>query len=126
MPDPREAAIKAAGIDLEGVSLGATSRTPQAEGNLAPDSLIGSFFYSDQARGWQGLVVAEVHPSVYLVQLYSWLDGGCTNQRLIRLDDMIDSGWMFYESAEEMHHAYETGRIYTTGWKHPKSEKGGS
>ncbi len=72
---------------------------------LTTDSLVGSFFHSGVDRGWQGCVVAEVAPSVYLVELFSWVMGESTNQRLVRLDDMAD--WQFYDDAEWMNHSYE-------------------
>jgi hypothetical protein len=71
------------------------------------DTLVGSFFLSDAKRGWQGCVVAEVAPAVYLVEPMSWLDGGGTEQQLARLEDMDD--WTFYDDAEWRNNAYENG-----------------
>jgi hypothetical protein len=77
--------------------------------SLAPDSLVGSFFHSDAKRGWQGAVVAEPHPGVYLVELFEWLAGSSTSQHLVRIEDMV--GWQFYDTAEWMDSAYNHGGL---------------
>lgn len=59
-------------------------------------SLVGSFFHSD--HGWQGCVVAEVAPQMYLVELFEWIMGFSTVQRLIHLHKMTN--WDFYDSAD--------------------------
>jgi hypothetical protein len=74
---------------------------------LAPDSLVGSFFHSDAKRGWQGAVVAEPHPGVYLVELFEWIAGSSTSQHLVRIEDM--AGWQFYDTAEWMDSVYNHG-----------------
>src|SRR5262245_33047496 len=76
---------------------------------LSSDSLVGSFFHSDSARGWQGCVVGEATPGVYLVELFSWLAGDSTHQKLVRLEDM--TGWQFYDTAEWMNNAYQHGGL---------------
>lgn len=78
-----------------------------AEQPLDAKSLVGSFFHSDARHGWQGCVVGEPSPGVYLVELFSWIDGGSTEQRLVRLDDM--DTWVFYDSAEWMTDRYAYG-----------------
>jgi hypothetical protein len=77
--------------------------------SLASDSLVGSFFHSDAKRGWQGAVVAEPHPGVYLVELFEWLVGSSTSQHLVRIEDM--AGWQFYDTAEWMGNAYNYGGL---------------
>lgn len=77
-----------------------TDRLSAAESNLSPTSLVGSYFHSGATPGWQGCVVALAGPGVYLVELFSWLHGGSTEQRLVRLDRMVDEGWHFYDDAE--------------------------
>ena len=74
---------------------------------LDTKSLVGSFFHSDAQHGWQGCVVGEPSPGIYLVELFSWIDGGSTEQRLVRLDDM--SKWAFYDTAEWMGYRYKYG-----------------
>jgi len=76
--------------------------------SLRPTSLVGSYFHSDAARGWQGCVVAEPTPGLYLVELFGWMAGEPTDQRLVPLDDM--TGWCFYDTAEWMTDAY-TSRV---------------
>jgi hypothetical protein len=82
--------------------IGTASKRP-----LAPDSLVGSFFHSDSERGWQGCIVAEPAPGVYLVETYEWIAGTSHNQLLVRIEEMND--WRFYDSAEWMNNAYEHG-----------------
>jgi hypothetical protein len=72
---------------------------------LGPDSLVGSFFHGSDSRQWQGVVVAEPAPGIYLVELFDWLIGASTEQVLVRIDEMMD--WHFYDDAEWMHNAYE-------------------
>lgn len=63
-----------------------------------PRSLVGSFFHSDQRRGWQGCVLAEVAPQVYLVELFEWMMGSSSAQKLVPLADMME--WSFYDTSE--------------------------
>lgn len=79
---------------------------------FASDSLVGSYFHSfenDETDGkpyveWQGQVVAEVEPGVYLIELMSWLGGNSTHQQLCKLEDM--TGWRFYDQTEWMNGEY--------------------
>ncbi len=52
---------------------------------------------------WQGQVLSEVTPGMYLVQLYSWATGVATNQALARLDDM--TSWVFFTDSNEWNRA---------------------
>jgi hypothetical protein len=79
--------------------------TAATQTGLRTDSLVGSFFHSDAEHSWQGCVVAEVAPTVYLVELMSWIDGSGTSQKRVRLEDM--KGWVYYDDAEWMRNAYE-------------------
>jgi hypothetical protein len=80
------------------------------EREFMPSSLVGSFFHSDAERGWQGCVVAEPAPGIYLVETFDWVLGmDSTGQMLVRLDDM--AGWTFYDTAEWMRNAYEHGGV---------------
>lgn len=74
---------------------------------LRPDSLVGSFFLSSAQLGWQGCVVAEPSPGVYLVETFDWVMGASHDQQLVQLDEMV--GWTFYDSADWMQNAYEHG-----------------
>ena len=73
------------------------------------DSLVGSFFHSDAERGWQGCVVAEPAPGIYLVERFEWLVGGSSDQTLVRIEDML--GWQFYDDQEWMKNSYEKGGV---------------
>lgn len=63
-------------------------------------SLVGSFFHADVTRQWQGCVVAEPAPGVYLVELFDWIAGSSTHQRLVPIEEM--TGWSFYDSDDWM------------------------
>lgn len=87
---------------------------------LNPDSLVGSYFHSDADRQWQGCVVAEPAPGIYLVELFSWLAGDSTEQYLIRIGDM--AGWQFYDTIEWMKNTYEYGRTPWSNYGKPVQE----
>ena len=80
-----------------------------AEAN--PASLVGSYFHSFRGEGesrdvlWQGCIVAEPQPGLYLVELFDWLLGDSSNQQLVRVEEMFD--WHFYDDSEWMRNAYE-------------------
>lgn len=77
------------------------------EGPFKTDSLVGSYFHGDDERQWQGCVVAEPSPGVFLVELFEWLVGSSSEQRLVRLDEMTE--WHFYDDAKWMNNAYNGG-----------------
>ena len=60
---------------------------------------------------YQGRVLDYLPPRLVLVQLFSWIDGRATSQKLLEVTD----DWGFYETCEVMNGAYEaeTGRV---GW----------
>lgn len=69
---------------------------------LESDPLVGLYVHTKDAEGsitYQGRIVRQMKPGVYLMQLFSWLDGRPTKQIVVQVDDM--AGWDFYESAEE-------------------------
>lgn len=72
-----------------------------------PRSLVGSFFLSDHRLGWQGCVVAEPAPGLFLVETFDWLIGTSCDQQLVPIADM--SGWTFYDTGEWMANAYNSG-----------------
>lgn len=74
-----------------------------------PSVLKGKFFHSfeDGRVAWQGCVLGSPAPGHYLVQLFSWLSGGPTNQQIIPFEKM--TGWYFYDSAEDMNYSWEHG-----------------
>lgn len=76
---------------------------------LLPDSLVGSYFHGTADKAWQGCVVAEVAPQVYLVELFSWVMGDSTDQLLVPLAEM--TGWVFYDDARWMNNAYNYGGV---------------
>lgn len=72
-----------------------------------PKSLVGSFFHGCKTRAWQGQVVAEPQPGLYLVELYEWMMGSPNGQKLIPAATMLAEDWTFYDTAEEMNAHYE-------------------
>jgi hypothetical protein len=88
-----------------------TERNRLREVMLAPlsrSSLVGSWFHSDKDRQWQGCVVAEPSPGIYLVEIAEWLTGEMDCQRLVRIGDMLD--WQFYDTISWMRNTYEHGQ----------------
>ena len=65
--------------------------------------------------GWQGNILAEPSPGVYLVQLFSWLSGAPTDQVLVPFEDMRD--WVFYDSNDDMVLSYEHGAGTVASWQ---------
>lgn len=85
-----------------------SDRLTEAIRSLEPNSLVGSYFHSFGPEGQldrQGAVVAEPQPGLYLVELFEWLAGGSSCQRLVRVEDMLD--WQFYDTAEWMNNVFE-------------------
>jgi hypothetical protein len=75
-------------------------------------SLEGKFFHSfkNGKIEWQGYVVAAQADGYYLVQLFEWVLGEPSIQKVVHIGAMSD--WEFYSSDDEMNDAYErrTGR----------------
>lgn len=73
------------------------------------DGLINKYFHSypNDELNWQGQVLKEVSPGIFLVQFFSWLMGAPTDQKLIPLTQMIKDGWKFYDDDEEWRHEAE-------------------
>jgi hypothetical protein len=74
---------------------------------------------TDHARGWQGCVVAEPSPGVYLVETFDWLVGASVAQALVSLGDMKD--WTFYDDTEWMGNHYRE-RIERL-WEHKREQE---
>jgi hypothetical protein len=69
-------------------------------------SIVGMFFhsYENNAICWQGQILRELKDGSFLVQLYSWINGCPTDQKIVSMSDIKD--WSFYSSDEEMRYAY--------------------
>lgn len=69
-------------------------------------SLDGKFFHTfvDNQVEWQGYIISEPKDSFFLVQLFDWILGEPSNQKLVSINDMLS--WNFYDSVEEMNDAY--------------------
>jgi hypothetical protein len=66
------------------------------------DGLVGCWFhaFSNNEIKWQGHIVGEPVPGIYLVQLFDWFLGDPQFLRLVPLADMMD--WQFYRNDAEM------------------------
>jgi len=78
---------------------------------VSGDPLIGRWFHSfedPQGKGpvvWQGQVRAG-DGKLYMVQLFDWVAGDPTSQRLVSVEEM--KNWSFYESSADMLECYAT------------------
>ena len=68
--------------------------------------LVGKWFhvFDKNELTWQGQIIAEVN-GFYLVQLYDWIMGEPTIQKLADLKNMVY--WNFYDTVEDMRENYE-------------------
>jgi hypothetical protein len=77
---------------------------------LVPASLVGSWFHTveNDEVVWQGVVVAEPQPGVYLVQIDKLEPGVMHVQIIVGLREMLDDthDWRFYDSEELAQNAY--------------------
>ena len=86
--------------------------------------MVGRFFHSVNENGkimWQGQIVGNPHSDYYLVELFDWLVGGASVQRLIRLEEM--ESWLFYPDSNMMMHAYDYGIARAGGPYRPDEKK---
>lgn len=67
---------------------------------ITKGNLVGKFFHSYVGKkiNWQGHVLDYID-GMYLVQLFSWLDGHPTNQILVDFKKM--KNWKFYDNQEQ-------------------------
>lgn len=69
--------------------------------------IVGKWFHSfdNGYTKWQGQVIASVHnDEYYLVQLYDFIMGEPSIQKLVSLQDMLL--WQFYDTNEQMKDEY--------------------
>jgi hypothetical protein len=77
---------------------------------IKPALLIGQCFHSldeEKQIQWQGQVIGNPEPGLYLVQLFEWMWGNPSVRRLMKIEDMLD--WLFYENAGAMNESYAHG-----------------
>ena len=75
----------------------------KAEMSWKSEKLVGKYFHSVNETNkieWRGVVIGELQPGWYLVQLLEWTSGEPSVQRLVPIEKMI--GWLFYPDAEAM------------------------
>ena len=79
--------------------------------DLDPGTLLGSWFLvveTGRVR-YQGIIVAEPRAGVYLVQIEDSVPGARCIQRVVDLEQMIDTEgaeWRFYDNEEAMRSAF--------------------
>lgn len=81
-----------------------TAPTPQAK----PNAFIGRAFHTWKTfdtcdcrlYDWQGIVVAKITDTIYLVGTFSWGTGDYSTEHLVTVDQMLD--WTFYPDTESM------------------------
>lgn len=65
-----------------------------------------SFSNDEQTQvQWQGVIEDRLDEKHFVVQFFSWIDGGYTNKRIVTIDEM--KNWKFYLDDEDMRRAYE-------------------
>jgi hypothetical protein len=85
-----------------------------AKRKKSTDPLVGRWFHSFTACkicgkpqvSWQGHIVAVLPSGAYLVQLFEWILGQASEQKLVRVERMEREQWCFYDDDEYMTHAY--------------------
>lgn len=79
---------------------------------FSPGSLVGSWFHrlENDRMVWQGAVVAEPQPGVYLLQVDRLGPGAEQVQRLVKLEQLVNDedgyDWRFYDTENEARSAY--------------------
>jgi hypothetical protein len=74
------------------------------------DGLIGLFghtFKEEHELEWQFRIERPASEDAYLVQLYSWVDGGPAGVKVLARDVLLSDRCRLYMTAEAMHDAYE-------------------
>jgi len=75
----------------------------------AVGTLTGKYFHSVKSDRetieWQGKFLGLASPGLYRVQLFEWINGSASEQRLVPATDM--RYWKVYETQEQMLDAYE-------------------
>lgn len=90
---------------------------PEQSEVMFSETLVGSHFFSDAARGWQGYVVESLGDGFYFVCTYSWSDGTEYSRHIVSIGDMKD--WRFYSSDEQMRYCSSNVQAI---WKREKGE----
>lgn len=77
---------------------------------LNPTSLVGSWFHrvTDGEVDWQGVIVSEPAPGVFLVEVDRSIKGIDVLQTLVPIREMIEGEheWRFYDADHTMREAY--------------------
>lgn len=85
------------------------------------DILAGRYFHTftgdtDPANRrieYQGTIIGRVEPGIYLVELFTWIDGQGSFSRVVTIDEMRD--WWIYDNDDHMRFSYEHGAARVFG-----------
>jgi hypothetical protein len=126
---------------------GGRGRRARSSGQKSPDvasdqlraearkTLVGRFFhvFDDPEEGgsgprWinrQGVVVDDLGEGYYLVDHFEWISGGSDfyGKVVVHVSRMAEAGWSFYETAEAMREAYESGGRKRPVYRTPSDEE---
>lgn len=85
------------------------SKTVKTKSTDQANAMIGKYFHSivNDKVLWQGCVIGNPEPGIYLLQLFEWLMGEPNVIRIVRIEEMKD--WFFYNNGDEMVLSYEHG-----------------
>jgi hypothetical protein len=89
-------------------------------------TLTGKYFHSVKSDRetieWQGKFLGLASPGLYRVQLFEWIAGSESEQRLVPATDM--RYWKIYDTQEQMLESYER-HVEERGKRQPKNFGGG-
>jgi hypothetical protein len=82
---------------------------PNAKATRSTDPLVGKHFHTlkDGKIHYQGQIMSKAGDDQYIVDLFSFLTGMCTCQRMYSLADMKD--WLLYDTQADMMHSHDHG-----------------
>ncbi|HLI00656.1 MAG TPA: hypothetical protein VKV06_07705 [Acidimicrobiales bacterium] len=80
-----------------------TVDSSETAADRTPNVLIGKGFVGDYEHQWQGRVLGEAGPGVFLCEFYSWSSGAPYAQKLVPAGEM--AGWSFYDDPDDWRHA---------------------
>lgn len=96
---------------LEGAIAARRQKGTKKKANSNPDKFVGQYFHSfEYLNGvpvikWQGKVLDEPSPGVFLIETYSWISGTAFDRRLVKLEQMLE--WRFYGDSDWLKEAWE-------------------
>lgn len=83
-------------------------------------SLVGKWFHTTttcecpchaRVAAWQGQIISEPGPGIYLIELYEWFVGQPSGQEFITLADFMARNPVLYDTNEDMRFSYHHGAL---------------